>query len=347
MSLLFLEGFDIADSTVTNDDAQMARKWTEANGCVYSSTACSSPQACYMSSGSYYISKRVPFDSNGLLIGGCYSLDLSGLSTYGLVQIQSTVQSSGTSCHLTILAKSDGSIEAWLGDYNDTLLGTVVSAGTIEDLTYFQMEVKYVPHATSGVVEVHINGTQEYSYSGNTLINDPLSNSLMYVTVRGDSYLDNFYILSCDSTSPNTFIGEAKIITLNPDGAGNHTDFTPSTGSNYDCVNNVPYDLFAYSTSVSSSTLNDIDTYTFGNTGESVTVHGVAITISGERDEPTERKVTPVIRMSSTDYEHATPQSLPPADPAMRQFVYNEAPDSTSWDVTKINALEAGPKIKV
>jgi hypothetical protein len=60
----------------------------------------------------------------------------------------------------------------------------------------------------------------------------------------------------------STWVGPSSIQGLVPTGAGATTQFDPSTGSNYACVDEVPASDTDY---IYTNTANDVDTYACGN----------------------------------------------------------------------------------
>lgn len=137
------------------------------------------------------------------------------------------------------LAKTSGNyLRLYRGSINTTLAtgATALSANTT-----YRITIQYTPHDTSGVFKLYIDGsaTAEIDYSGDSADN---TDNVAYIGIgtTGASsygchhYLDNIVV---DDTS---LPAETKIRRMLPDGAGNTSDWTATSGNDFqadsDCV---------------------------------------------------------------------------------------------------------------
>lgn len=200
----------------------------------------------------------------------------------------------------------------------------------------------YVSIADSGGrIVVKVNGITEIDYTGDT---QPGADTTMDKFGLGDNgnrigggaYYDDIIV------DDAAWIGNTKIQAIVPTGAGTTTDWTPSTGSNYACVDEKPASDTDY---VSTNTSNHVDTYAMGNMSGTV---GLVKSVKAQcrtkyEGTPTPTKLKLVIRSGGTDYvgaDHTVTTAY--------SFFYDlwnlDPADSAAWTDTKVNALEAGVK---
>jgi hypothetical protein len=108
---------------------------------------------------------------------------------------------------------------------------TAMAAGTA-----YKVEVRYKPHATAGIFQVKVNGTLEIDYSGNTGTTTNIGKIMLGWTsdFLGEGKWDN--IIVDDAEFPGDTMIQARVV----NGAGDSTQWTPSTGANYACVDEKP-----------------------------------------------------------------------------------------------------------
>ena len=129
-------------------------------------------------------------------------------------------------------------MEAWRGNQST---GTLLATGVrelVKDTTYL-VEVHVKIDDSSGVFAVKIDGLSDIAFSGDTKHSSSSSTvdkiRLGYNTYYyGYQYFDNVVL---DDAG---WIGETFIQVLVPNAAGNDTDWSPSAGDNYACVDEVP-----------------------------------------------------------------------------------------------------------
>lgn len=196
---------------------------------------------------------------------------------------------------------SDGYLRFYRGD-SATLLATTPN-NLYGMYTTHLIEVYVKIHGSTGVCTLRINGVQVLTYTGNT---QPGSDT----TIDGvrieqmNSYggwIDDVVINSASGSTSNTWPSGAKMFFLVPTGAGANTNWTPSTGSNYACVDEKPPVMTDYI----KTNANDIeDTYAMGDCPANVDViYGVKIdALVLKVGAPTPTNIKGVLRISSTDY---------------------------------------------
>jgi hypothetical protein len=128
------------------------------------------------------------------------------------------------------------------------------------------IKIKLLSHASAGTVDVFLDGSSVVSATGvGTSGGDLLiENFGSGVSVTHEYYIDDIAVNDGTGSFENSYPGDGKVIILHPTGAGDSTGWTPSTGANYTCVDEVtPNDATDY---VSASTAVS-DYYTCGASG--------------------------------------------------------------------------------
>jgi hypothetical protein len=208
---------------------------------------------------------------------------------------------------------------------------TIVAEGTTQITTekWWYLEIKAYIHNTAGTCELRVNGVTEANETGLDTQGGSLSTIdytyLYHNTYVGDVYFDDLYICDNNGSTNNDFLGDCKVETLLPNGAGASTDWTPSTGSNYQCVDDNPSnDDTDY---VSETTAGDHDTYTFDDLATtSGTVYGVQHMVAARKADAGSRT------LKTYDYY---------------MDILEEDPDTSSqWTISGVNSAEFGQELE-
>lgn len=220
--------------------------------------------------------------------------------------------------------------------------GTVIATGTTNILasTWYYVEVHALINGASGSCSMRINGISEIA---NTTGNFG-STAVTQVTLTGgnNTDIDDVYVLDTTGSAPrNTFLGDVRVQTIMPSGAGSHTQWTPSTGSNFAAVDETtPNDDTDY---VSDSTAGHYDTYAYADIDSGATVYAVQTNVWARKDDASVRQIAPVIRQSSTDYDGTT-VTLGSSYGLFSQL-YDKDPTAADWTAANVNADEFGIKL--
>lgn len=165
---------------------------------------------------------------------------------------------------------------------------------------------------------------------------------------QANVYTDDVYVLdkSVDGTATQgkpfqDKLGPCRIHTLLPSGAGNYAQFTPSTGSNYQNVDDSTYsdEDTTYNTSGSGSL---IDTFAFGNLSvDPKDIHALQMCMRGKKLDAGSRNMRHKMRIDSTDYNGAS-QAIA-SDYEYHPEIFAESPATSSdWTKTEIDGAEFG-----
>jgi hypothetical protein len=232
-----------------------------------------------------------------------------------------------------------------------TGLGT--TSFTLPTNQFVYLEFDIVVHNTTGSVTIRKNGVQVQTASGLDTTGGTANNYCNQFSLgnqgNGNSkhiIYDDLYVLdSTDGTATqgaplNAFLGDVRIDPLYPDGAGDSTQLTPSTGANWQCVDETPRnDDTDY---VSSATTGQKDLYTLTSpTSPTGSVKAVIATMRARKDDAGTRTVHSVIKhggVEATGADTGLSTSY-----AYIYDVFGQNPSTTAaWTLSDLASLQAG-----
>jgi len=242
--------------------------------------------------------------------------------------------------------KATNLVEVRRGDEGGTLLAT----GSIAcpPGAWYCHEIHVVIDNSVGEVETKVDGesdididstdTQATSYSEVTKFLLGLDEN----DRNAAGYYDDIAINDTTGSDNNSWIGRGGIYGLFPEGAGTYTDFTPSAGANWQCVDEKPpNDDTDY---VQSGTVTDQDTYEMEDLVPVVGgVTAVQWLARAKLESAGAGNFQRLIRYSGADYNGGDLA----VDVSYKYFseIFDTCLDGTAWTIAKVNALEAGMEI--
>lgn len=225
---------------------------------------------------------------------------------------------------------------------NGTTLGT--STATVSAAQWHWIEVKFKIDNSTGTYEVRLDGTSVLSGSSvDTQNTANASITRVRFLPSGNSTsatisIDDF-IFQDDNGGAPSFLGECRVITQLPTAAGTHTDLTPSTGSNWQNVDEVPRN--GDTDYNSGSTSGNKDTYNFDAFGATGTILGIQVSIYARKDDVSTRKFKSIVRSGGTDYLGA--EITPGSSYAYSRDQFLTDPNTGSaWTSSNLDAAEFG-----
>ncbi len=273
----------------------------------------------------------------------------------------------GTTFHLFLVASSTGALQVWRGDGhtstndgsyhwipNGTMLATT-GPGVI-NANWHYVELGATLNASTGTAVVKVDGTQVISFTGNTKNGGTNStidmlgyfflnnlNGFSNQAPSGGPIVDDLYI--CDSAGGvnNTFLGDVRVQTLLPGGAGSSTQFTPTgSGTNYLNVNEVPDNPATYN---GSATSGQRDTYAMDNLVSGTgTIFAVQQVMSAFKTGAGSGSLKGAQKSGATVSYGATRSLGTSAVTYLDVFETNPA-SSAAYTSTEVDALEAGAEV--
>ena len=217
---------------------------------------------------------------------------------------------------------------------------------------WYYIEAKFRSHDTLGMGVVRIDEQEVFNVSNVDTIWSIGSEitAVIFLSLPKvvDVRIDDLYIANSEGTENNDFLGDIRVDQIRPSGAGNYTDFTPSAGANYECVDDVTLDEANY---VSHITLAEKDSYSYEDVPtdlDDASIIGLQIKNNCQRTaQASNIKIDPFIRIGSTDYSQ-TAQNLSDAISMVNGNIIIEDPsDASAWTQAKINACEFGMEVGV
>lgn len=224
------------------------------------------------------------------------------------------------------------------------------SVWTGDSSSWYYIEVKCtLGNGTSGSFEVRVDGQAVITQNGVDTSNQNglVIASLQFNPASAVPYYDDMYILNSTDASAtqgaanNDFLGPLRIATLYPDANGNYSQWTPSTGSNYQNVDDPAYpnDETDYNTSGSTDIKDSFSLSTLPS--DVYDIKAIQVNLRARKTDVGSRSIRPFLRIGSTDY-NGTDVSLS-SSYGYSMEIWGKNPSSGSaWAVDDIGSMEAG-----
>jgi hypothetical protein len=224
---------------------------------------------------------------------------------------------------------------------------SVIATGTTVFVSGYRfIEIKAFANGASGTVEVHVDGVVEIASTtvniGSTAIGQVLfQNVASGGTVGLATTVDDIYVLNTSGSTNNTFLGDSRVATVWPSGAGSHTQWTPLSGANYTNVDETTPD--GDTTYNFDSSVGDIDSFPTVGVDADATVYGVQTNLYARKDDTGTRQIADVIRQGSTDYVGSTVTLA--SGYSFYSQIHDQDPTGSDWTAATVNADEFGYKL--
>jgi len=214
---------------------------------------------------------------------------------------------------------------------------------------YFEAKVK-IGNGTDGHIVVRLNEQEMINWTGDNKYTGPTGFQISRFGAHFHSYytflIDDLYVAGSEGSYNNDFLGDVRIDVINPNGAGNYTDLTPSAGANYECVDEAIIDESDY---VEGANVGEKDSYSYADVPtdlDDASIFGIDIRNISQRTAGSDNiKIDALLRTGSTDYNSASEISLTDSWTG-KDFMFEKDPsDSGDWTQAKINACEFGVEV--
>jgi hypothetical protein len=223
------------------------------------------------------------------------------------------------------------------------LLGTTVTPLPLMPNQWYHLQVKVVVSALAGSVEVFINGLSSLVLVG---INTQATvNAWADQLNIGSGWcgIDDLWVNDGDGAAPyNGFMGDLKIINIKPIAAGDLTDWTPSAGANWQCVDDIPPDGDV--TTVASAVVGQIDTYNFENPALTGLIRGVQSNVLARKDDAGVRTIRPIYRQGGVNYLGSN-DTLNVTYKTTKEVMQVDPATTLDWTAANINSAQFGQEI--
>lgn len=333
MTLRFIDGWDHYAT------ADITRKWTSILGSPTVQAAGRFGGNCLrISTASINVTKTLPAAA-GWVIG--FAVKLPVLAANPLVSLLDA-----GSAQVELRLAADGTLAVTRAA---TALTGGASALALSTATWYYIEwkVTIADSIAANSCQVRVNGAQWINVTAGqdtkNTANATANQVRLASPASANTDFDDLYVCDSAGSLNNDFVGDCRVEALFPTGAGTTTQWTPSAGANWQCVDeNPPTDDTDY---VESSTAGQKDTYAMGDLASVPTaIFGVQTCLLARKTDAGSRSVAAVIRSGGADYDGAT---VALADTyAYLLEVREQDPDGpASWTAAKVSAMEAGLKL--
>lgn len=227
---------------------------------------------------------------------------------------------------------------------NGTALATDTGAAAQASRWYY-VEGEITIDDTTGICNVWVDGVQVIAFTGDTR-NGGTSTNIDRVAVQGDAggnnaWFDDLYILNDQGSVNNLRLGDVDVYFLRPNGAGDTSNLTPSTGSNYQNVDEAGTPNTADYNSATSSTLRDL--YALDDLPSNVAaVQGARVVWYGKKAAVGKAGFKPVTKANGATKTDETEQALGLTDSMFVGAIQELDPSGVAWSASVVNAAQAG-----
>lgn len=245
----------------------------------------------------------------------------------------------------------DGGIKFWTVGGSPThargALLAAIPSGTVMLNVQNHFRIKIKIHATTGTIDVWLNGVNVLSASGlnTTSYGESDVGSIKTYSANSSNVAGGYFSNIAIGTAAGDISGVQRLRALFPTGAGAHSDWTPLSGSNYANVDETtPNDDTDYN---SSATLGNIDTYAIDDMpSDTIGISAIAVTVRLKKTDANSLLLAAVLRIGGVDYVHADHKGLPGGAYVYLQWIWAVSPATgVAFTLAEVNAMEAGIKI--
>ena len=337
MGFIFTDSFDHYTAMPGTSGA----KWDLENANSYSSINASYGRfstagvRCTSQNSSYYLLKTLPSNYGTLYFGFAYKIAEVPSTNMCIMSLR---DSNTTQCGLNISAAGKlMTYNGWLG--GGTVLQTsslsypanewhfVEGAVTISETGSFRILVDEVEWIDSSTCDTRVTAN---NYAGGFALFGQYGSAIQWTC-----YVDDLYIHDTANQ------GDVRVIYRAPDGAGAHTDWTPSAGANWQCVDEAAPDTADY---VSTATTSNVDTYTMTDLTQTTgTILAVVGNYFAQKTDAGARSIAMTTRLSGTDLD-STGKAVA-SSWGYLQFIQETKPGGGAWTLADTKSAEMGMKV--
>jgi hypothetical protein len=239
-------------------------------------------------------------------------------------------------CYLAIT--DAGSFKLYRGD--DVLLATSAS-GLIGFGQWKHVEAKVVIHDSTGTIDVWVDGALVFSATGlDTKYVGSGSIDAVTIGIQMGSH-GSVTTDICDVIHADSQIGENRVEYFPPTGAGANTTWTPSSGSNFQTVDETTPNPADYN---STDVVGEKDTFTAGNVPTTATILAVGLIALANKQDSGAATLRFLNRQSGTDYEGASFNPPFGSNGWFKEWFEDNPDTAAPWTPTEWNANEIGYK---
>lgn len=326
--LLFCDSFD--HYTL----AQMSGKWTSGAGISFTDLIAGRTVNAYYTVGDTFIT--IPGGPRDNLTIGAFRIANSLTST----AFQLCVGLSGSQ-NASIQFNADGTVSALNALYATVATSTKVAIETNVG-HYIELGVKC--STTTGRIIVRVDGEVLIDVENTNTGTSTYVASISGIGAGFVASYEDLYVTYDNTPGQISFYDDVSIQAISPNGAGSYSQWTPTSGLNWETVDEKPLSTTDYN---ETNVVNEIDTFTFPDLTFTGTVKGVQFVVSAKKSDVQIRAIQGVCTISGTDYFSANSEYLSTQESFYR-FVWAVNPaTSAAWTNSEVNSATFGYKLVV
>ena len=223
-----------------------------------------------------------------------------------------------------------------------TVIATSTNAFSYPPSVWHWISLKVNFHNSTGSASLQVNGTEECTFSGNTIETANAYANQVYIGCFGSenytySDFDDLIIMDTSGSSYNNHIGQTKVVGILPTADGYSSSWTATgAASDYLCVNEQsPNGDTDY---ITSTTPGNISSFTFPACGLT-SIGAVKINSLTKLDAPGTRTIRNGVRISTTNYEQG--DYSVPVDYTYNDNLLTTSPATASaWTPSEVDGAE-------
>ena len=336
MALQLIDGFDAGDAA--------GKGWTGSTGLAFDTdTRVSYGRSMNFNSGSSsYRMKPLPSPASRIVAG--FASKTTSITT--AVAFMSLSGDNVTTHHVSIAMPSASTIGVYRGGSGGVLLGSANLPNSYQSWgNYFEIDATLSD--TVGAVTLRVNGATlitvtnvDTKNAGTGTVFDTI---VFWRVSTSSTWFDDVYVLDTTGSAPyNTFLGDVRVQTLVPTANGTYAQYTPSSGSNYQNVDELPYSAADYNT---GATVGNRDTYTLSSLSVTPSaIYSVQNNVIGKKSDAGALNVKPIMRAGGTVYSGST-SALSTADVTYSDLRALNPNTGVAWTPSDLTTLEVGSEV--
>ena len=346
MSLIFCEGFEDLDSSMTTDQIRrhLRRRFSRAyfeQGEIVGGRRAGTKALKFGKSGG---------ESSFLMLPnlGLFTIYVAGFALYvpslpASNEVVFTFKDRLYADAINLQLTSSGQLSVSTGGIGTVITGT--SSAVISESTWHYIEVR-LNMAISGDFDIHVDESSVLSDTGNCVGTNlaPIAFAEWFAPEPADFddawILDDIYTVSGGGSVNNTILGDTRVVRKVPAADGSDSDWVPASGSDhFAMVDGVGF--YSDSIYLQASSSADSEMFTLDQTLYTGTINGIILHGGFQQSDPNFQKVKLKVDSNGTP---VTSSDFPvSADPQDEFFVSETDPDTASaWDLAGIHAAEFG-----
>jgi hypothetical protein len=254
----------------------------------------------------------------------------------------------GTTAGMNLYMNTSGEISVRRGS---TVLATTSGLGLATNAWYY-LEFKVLCNSSTGTYELRLSGNNVLSATG---VNTKAGTDNYHTTFRlvglsggggitAGCVIDDLYCCDGAGSTNNNFLGNVKVVAIRPDAAGDSTQFTPDSGSNYQRLSEIVCD--DDTSYVQSANTSDRDLYNYSAlTNMTANIHGIQInTDCRETDANSFTLKTPCKSNATVNVDAGI--TIGSTNYTTKTRILEVDPDTANaWTVNGVNAVQVGVEV--